>query len=461
VGALNKKIRFLLNRYCENESGSFTTFMAVCMVVFILCAGILVDLTLQMSSKSKAQDIADSISLASAIYVSQTGQPPTEEHYGFLPNVVYDAKDLGYDFPNANDVSFEVVYDNSKREARVEIQGNITTNFMQIAHFETLDFAATSTAKYREIDNLEPASIAFVMDNSGSMWFDDKPVDENFNAPPNTVRRIDALKSTLANFNTYLGEISSGSEQAGERFLRTGLLPYNHDIITGDVVSMHWGVLDEQTHINAMTPGGATNSSPPIAEAWNWLQSEPAHHLAETQNNNPLRFVIFMTDGNNTEGTDIWVPEEGTGIWRRIEYERVCWSWWCWWVPHYVYYNEADENNNGQEPSGSGWEEGRIYLTSDVETMNACEEMKNHGVQVYTIGFALEAGTFATNDWSNSPEDDYFDITPDTKERSSAVLAACASSPENFLIAEDAEALQEAFNKIGNNIIRDVIRIAN
>jgi len=458
----NKNKKRHLSNYIEDESGAFSTFMASCLVVFVICAGISIDLSLQWNAKSKAQDVADSIALASAIYVSQTGTPPQEADEGFLDNVEYDAIDLGYEFNSVDNANFTVTYDDATREARVMFTGDMKTNFMQIANITTLDFAASATAKYREIENLEPASIAFVMDNSGSMWFDDKPVDENLESPDDAVRRIDALKDTLVDFNEYLGDISDGQEENGDRFLRTGLLPYNHDIISSDVVSMHWGVLNEQVHINGMTPGGATNSSPPIAEAWNWLQGEPAHHQAESQNNDPLRFVIFMTDGNNTEGSDIWVPEEGTGTWRKLEYERVCYYWWCWNVPYYEYYSQHDEENNGEEPSGSGWEEGRIYLTSDVETMNACEEMKNSGVQVYTIGFALEAGTFATNDWSDGhPSNDYFDITPDTKERSSAVLAACASAPENFLLAEDAAALQSAFDTIGENIIRDVVRLAN
>ncbi|NNE58671.1 MAG: hypothetical protein HKN36_11235 [Hellea sp.] len=434
---------------------------AICLVMLIMALGIVVDLTLQMSSKQKTQNIADSIALSSAIYVSHTGHPPQNNSEGFMNNVQYSAADLGYSFPGSADVNFKVIYDDVSREARVELTGNLSTKFLQVIQVNQLEFNASSTAKYKEVDSMEPASVVFVMDNSGSMWFDDKPVDEYNNPPDDAVRRIDAVKSTLVSFNSYLSQILiDGTGDDTTRYLRTGLLPYNHDIIASDVVQMHWGILNEQSHINPMTPGGATNSSPPIANAWTWLQTERVHHVNENGNADPMRFVIFMTDGNNTAGSDIWVPEDGTGTWRKLENERRCNRRRCRWVSYYEYYTQS-EDDDGDEPEGSGWEEGRIFLTSDVDTMAACEDMKNAGVKVYTIGFALEAGTFATNDWSNHPSEDFYVITPETKERSSAVLAACASAPEHFLLAEDADSLEAVFDLIGNDILKEVVRLAN
>ena len=85
--------------------------------------------------------------------------------------------------------------------------------------------------------------------------------------------------------------------------------------------------------------------------------------------------------------------------------------------------------------------------------------MKAAGVNVYTIGFALEAGIFGTNDWATSSSTQTWEVTPETKSKSTAVLSACASKPQNFILAEDAEALTGAFEMIGNDIIKEVIRI--
>ncbi len=455
--------------YKNNEDGDFALIWGLCFLVMMFFIGTVMDISRQMSASHKAQNIADSIALAAAVYVSTYGEPPADATLGFPDNHEYTAAELGYDFPGSDDMSFKVVYDDANKEARVITTGNVDTMFMQIFNHNTLDFASTSTAKFAELEDLHPASIVFVLDNSGSMWFDDIPYEiwPESGVPDDAVRRIDSLKYSLNHFNTILSGLGLDETVEGDRFLRTGMIPYNEDIIQSGVVPMQWDVLDQHSDINAMTPGGATNSSPPISEAWDWMQDEPTFHFQESGETNPHKFVIFMTDGQNTIGTDIWIPEEDTLMWRKKEYEAVCGynrrgRYRCYWKPYWDYFNEAVDgvhDDHTHEPDGSGWEEGRIYLSTDLETMAACEEMKAAGVNVYTIGFALEAGIFGTNDWATSSSTQTWEVTPETKSKSTAVLSACASKPQNFILAEDAEALTGAFEMIGNDIIKEVIRI--
>jgi hypothetical protein len=46
------------------------------------------------------------------------------------------------------------------------------------------------------------------------------------------------------------------------------------------------------------------------------------------------------------------------------------------------------------------------------------------------------------------------------KDRAQTFLNSCASSDNHFLLAEDADALKAAFDKIGALIVEDAIRVS-
>ena len=125
--------------------------------------------------------------------------------------------------------------------------------------------------------------------------------------------------------------------------------------------------------------------------------------------------------GENCENRGQWVIVPYTDRRGRTRYrwqyqtEEVCTEFDFW-----EYYTESE--NDGEEPTGTGWEEGRIYLSSDVETRNTCDQMREDGITVYSIGFALDAGRYETNEWQNLPGAySPFTVTPDTKEKATAV----------------------------------------
>jgi len=120
-------------------------------------------------------------------------------------------------------------------------------------------------------------------------------------------------------------------------------------------------------------------------------------------------------------------------------------------------------------PGESGWQEGEFDNESNIATRAECDSLHNAGVEVFSIGFALVPGQFKTNGWSSSS---YWDIYPRDEDYSEAIgienanrangmLQYCASKPENFITANDSSALQTAFNRIGNTIIKEIIRISS
>lgn len=82
--------------------------------------------------------------------------------------------------------------------------------------------------------------------------------------------------------------------------------------------------------------------------------------------------------------------------------------------------------------------------------------MKNAGVKIYTIGFALEPG-----DYTGYTNRQIARLSSYSSNKAYTFLRSCASSPDHFVKAENTAALNDAFDKIGKDIISDVIRVAS
>jgi len=161
-----------------------------------------------------------------------------------------------------------------------------------------------------------------MLDNSGSMRWDSDKMTNSTTRPPNASSRMSGLKTSVRTFRDELRD-RIGDQQVtddGVRVLRTGILPYNSAIIPSNDLNerqMAWGFSGiEETFIAPMIAAGGTNSNPPMTEAKRWLGLEDDKHRTEAENKSesyrePLKFVVFMTDGQNTSGDYIFVDEPG------------------------------------------------------------------------------------------------------------------------------------------------------
>jgi len=150
-----------------------------------------------------------------------------------------------------------------------------------------------------------------------------------------------------------------------------------------------------------------------------------------------------MSDGsNNDEWVCDWQNRYGTRLWRKFNGYRY------------------DYRQSRSRP-GSGWVEGTAYNCSlenrsNSDSLDVCTQLKLDGVEVFTIGFALEPGTYYS-DFPNSYQTT--EISQSITDTAYGFLSACATSSEHFIAAKDADALEDAFDKIGKKIVEDTIRI--
>ena len=546
--ALFNKINHALTRYADDQRGAFSMMWAIGGAVLIGLMGAAVDFAIYYNTEGRAQTVADTVALAAAIYVRDNGEIPTNRDEGLLGD--YTSGELGYEFRDwvidgSDGVSISVVYDTVNKQVTVNTEGSTQPFFMQVFGRTHLDFGAQSVAKFLETQPLDPASVVLVLDNSGSMFFDDNPIDADGNTPDGTQRRIDGLISSANNFMDLLDEQVGDQDGSTDlpRVLRTGMMAFSGDIIPARTVSMNWGTIAESA-ISSMVPGGATNSAPPLTMADTWLTiNEPPVHEAENPGKTPLKYLILMTDGRNTVGTEEWVQRDGTENWRRFVTGRptsagltgerpsdpptsstvqtapeTCstnpidrWTWQC----HFSFSNGANlsriygpyssdpgnqsgsfnhatgpvtyncnsrqsseevctpaqfettwsgyEYFEGETPPDGTWEEGEPDITSNIETRAQCDSLHQDGVEVFSIAYALAEGDYRTNDWGiqnrNGNPDATIPTTADNANDARAILQYCASSASNFITADNTEALEEAFERIGNAIVKEIIRI--
>ena len=547
------KTTSILKKLKRDESGTAALSWALSLTAIIGAMGAAMDFAMLSSADARAQTISDTTALAAAIYVKNNEVVPTDREKGLVG--MYSAAELGYSFKNwviqngEKAPTVNVTYDNVAREATVVVEGYTRPTLVQILGFDDLAFKAETVVKYYEKDIQDPASVVMVLDNSGSMHFDDIPVDSVTKASPvDGVRRMDGLKVAAKSFTDILESAVGPQPNDGsvDLVLRTGMMAFDSTIVR--TVPMDWGYIPD-SEFDAMTPLAATNSAPPLTVAKSWLTvTEPTIHEANLPGKTPLKYLILMTDGKNTVGAEQWVARSGTENWRRWvtdrttstglgqqgletyqvvvtpkqcgneptgDYDYMC-SWddgygsewrgarygyeratqtfnWKKWT--YTCHSEAvveyqctpevtETRYRGWEyeasvdaPDNSGdWQEGEFDITSNIQTREECDQLHAAGVEVFSVGFALTPGQYDVNAWPGRPSYGRYyppDVDPFTGEiyteamgvenanKAEAILKYCASKPENFISAGDTATLQSAFDRIGNTIVKEIVRISS
>ena len=434
-----------LKSFYKNEDGNMALTFALSLTVLVGAVGAATDFSALSAAYSKSQSIADSTALAAAIYIKENDRPPETDEEGYRDGVTYSAADLGYNYNasvdgGADNVSIRVDYDDNAKEATVTVRGQTTPNFTQIFGKDRLAFETESVVSYLGTEDSFPASISLVLDNSGSMAWDDKIATTTGRSPAGAAPRIDGLEKSVNTFTRELEGRLNISEK-GQRTVRMGMLPYSSDIVNDARVPMDFGFISSG-QIAVMKPSGSTNSNPPMRAALAEMIEENEAHRREAKRAGeayvePLKFVVFMSDGQNTSGEFDFVPSNRSRFFYRFDTVRNVWF-------------------RSFRPR-SGFERGFLILNSDRLTIEACDQLKAQGTEIFTIGYALEVGRYNTNNSSRPTETR--EVSVANQSTAFSLLNSCASSVENFVRADNNEELEAAFDTIQNAIVEELIRI--
>lgn len=403
---MKRSFKNIVTQYRQETKASIATIFGVTAPILLLGVGVAFDTNQITNMKGQSQLMADVIGLNASIYVKNNEGPPTNNDQGFLHNQWYNASDVDLDFGqgkgDTNTTRFKITYDDVNEKAVVTVESTMEPIFMSGFGTSEVNFTTLSTVNYAKKERSNPASIFFVVDNSGSMAFDDMPL-ENFwsSSPVGAKPRITGMKTALKEFSQHLSKIIVGDDtDSDKQYLRMGLTAYNTNIINARTITPKWGTVSEH-QIDKMEADGGTVPTAALAKVQSWMSGEDKKHEAKNGNDDPLKYVILMADGANS------------------------------------------------------------YANSDAQALSVCTSIKASGVEIFTIGFALEPGHFYTGTWGQKYNRLTYYISPSVKEKAQSFLENCASSPNHFLLADDANALKTAFDKIGAEIIEDAVRISS
>lgn len=449
----------LLKRLIEDTSGAFSLMWAVAMTGVLIAIGSTYDLAQISKAKSIAQYAADSMALTASIAVDFDNDDRFVGGQSYAYSAIGGGSD---DFTGT--MTGSVIYDIDDTEAqnlpvgdparllaRATVTGTYTPAFMSIVPgIGDLTFTATSDVAYAATEG-SPASVFFVVDNSGSMDWDDSEGSD----------KLDSLEDSMKSFMTTLDGISTG----GNNIFRTALYPYSADyngwynyidtdgVIPAKVIAPKWGSLTDG-NITQMQTYAGTDSSGAMEDAATALGLEDAVHDAENGEDSPLKFVVFMSDGSNNSSYEcatqnVWVPGHAEYWidtyhgWNDVYYSEK------WWFDSWVIYYPA---------SGGGYEDQQTCSTdywADIQTKASCDTMKADGVTIYTIGYNLEVGYPKENgqtQWYNY-------VYQSEVTRAQSLLSYCATDSDHYILASSASDLNATFTEIGQEIVREVIRV--
>lgn len=403
-------------------------------IVFL--AGSALDASLAYKLKLQAQAAADNMALTASKAVD------TDNPDRYVENTSYSYVDIGGSFNEfTNTLGGSVEYDiedgEDKLIARATVVGNYSTIFMSMIGISNIEIKAVSDVAYSEEEGT-PASVFFVADNSGSMGSTDG----------SGLTKIDGLQSSMTEFMSILNTLDD--DGVNDTF-RTALYPFSADpngyisfvdddgVIPSNVVSPSWGTVPSN-NIVSMGSYYGTDSSGALQDAADAFPFEDAIHLNVNGKEDPLKYLVFMTDGANNKSEECTVEQ----VWVLNVTAEYWWRWkkgkkkYKYQEPH----NPSKWNYVAETSDGTGYYEDQEICTVDyhfdVRSLQACDQMKANDVFIYTIAY---------------------DIDESQKVHAQEFLQKCSSGDNFFKIADDSAALEAAFDQIGNSILTDVIRI--
>src|SRR4051795_10067742 len=169
AASVRNQVRGAGTRFAADERGNIAVIFAIALVPLLGFIGAAVDYTRANAARSSMQAALDSTALMVSKDLTQgiitTSQISTKAQSYFT--ALYTNKD-------ANSVSVSATYTaaNSSTGSYVQVNGsgNVTTDFLKVTGFPTLNFNTSSTATWGSVR----MRVAMALDNTGSMAQDGK-----------------------------------------------------------------------------------------------------------------------------------------------------------------------------------------------------------------------------------------------------------------------------------------------
>lgn len=343
-----------------NKSGNFGVISALLLPIVIAVAGIAVDMVGMMNARAKMRDASDAGALAAVAALSEKNASEEEAKQIALRFLKGHAQG-GFDFSKGA----AIVLDSTKSGTETIYKITIRT---------TYSYPLTPMTGFLGIMKSDIGTKSTAM--TGERVVTQLPLsfylvlDRSGSMSRETsdgVVKLDALKDSVAAMGKTFAKIDPDMT-----FIRTGASAFSN--IPVPPKKMNWGSADVVSYADSFEPNGLTDPRDALETAIASLNSKEEPKAHATKNGGiPKKVILYMTDGQN------WLHDEQTKA------EQT-------WI--------------------------------DNEVLARCKAAKNSGIEVYTIGF---------------------DINAHTKK----FLTDCSSGKDHFYFPEGAKGLIENFQTIG------------
>ncbi|WP_348649857.1 vWA domain-containing protein [Sinorhizobium sp. BG8] len=215
--------------------------------------------------------------------------------------------DGGSDIDSNSSVTVtETALEGGGKSYKVEVSAKydfIFNPLTQLFGQESTTLNAESTAE-SGTESKNALSMYFVLDRSGSMAEDTSTkttytcYDKKGNAKTCTgyLTKMESLKLATADLLTQMK-----TADPTETYVRTAAISYNSAAQTPTAFA--WGTSGVLSYVNALTASGNTDSSTPFKTAYQTLATtaeDTAHKNKANNGQVPTKYIVFMTDGDNT-----------------------------------------------------------------------------------------------------------------------------------------------------------------
>lgn len=305
----------------RNTDGNFAMMASILVPVVFIAGSLALDTTNALSMKTSLQNAADSAALATTSQLAEniiTEAEAIAYATKFFNGQIADDANAFDGFAATPTITLTKSGSGAKTAWKVEVTVAGSQNLSGMARFmgkDTIDVAISATSESAR-DGSNPLSMMLVLDRSGSMkWASGRTTTTTvpkycgwgwwqYECGTKTVvtdvEKIEVLKEAVSLLTAHIQDSDPTSEYA-----RMGAVAYNSHTDNSDKLPITWTKSKVTDFANALDAEGGTNSE--WAMKWGYHEvtspSEVNAHFSKNGSKSPSKFIVFMTDGENSTGS--------------------------------------------------------------------------------------------------------------------------------------------------------------
>ena len=323
-------LKSTVRRFARDRRGNFGILAAMLIPVILAAVATSMDISKLLSDKGRLSSALDAASLATASALT-SGDITTAQAQDFATRIASGQISSTMSAAQVNELKASLVASvtsqgsGSKKDYTVKVTGKFTSQLLAFSGFHsvgnrTVSGSSTATSQAQTATAL---SLYLVVDRSGSMSWETSTKDttqpngcwqylqENWPyedySKPCYINKMSALKSAATALFNQMDSIES--VDSTNSLVRAGVVSFNDKTQTPS--NLAWGTKSSRDYVSALPayPTGGTDMTGGMSTA-NSALNAATEAAAQTAKGNKdfKKFIVLMTDGENTGNSSNWNP---------------------------------------------------------------------------------------------------------------------------------------------------------